>query len=356
MVYLLAYAAATWIVLGSGAGLKGMIVVLFYLRCGMVAAQVLCVLRVIPQLKQGFGRFDAPLLKEFFRYGLTLQINSLAGLLNFQLDKLLIGHFLKMEFVAFYEVGSKLAMVIRLFPSMLLSPLIPASAELAVHRDSERLEELYLRGTKYLTLLAAPLMGFMVAMGEAIMHLWLGSQSSSQAILALQILSIGYFFNIVAGAAHSMGRGIGILKYELQATGVITVLNLLLSVTLVIYVGFAGALLGTGLAMAVGNLIYVMRFHQLVRTAGHTFFLQAIGKPFICACAAGVLTHLIHRLIGDVANFQLMGRMELLLYLCCAGVFFLGVFFAGLLMLKVFTRADFEMIDQFRIAIRTVRC
>jgi O-antigen/teichoic acid export membrane protein len=356
IIYLLAYATATWIVLGSGAGLKGMIVVLFYLRCGMVAAQVLCVLRVIPQLKQGLGRIDVPMLKDFFRYGLTLQLNSLAGFLNFQLDKLLVGHFLKMEFVAFYEVGSKLAMVIRILPSMMLSPLIPASAELSVHRDAARLEELYLRGTKYLTLMAAPLMGFMVSMGPAIMHFWLGSQSSPQAVLALQILSIGYFFNIIAGAAHSIGRGIGILKYELQATGLITILNLLLSVTLVIYVGFAGALLGTGVAMVVGNLFYVVRFHRFIRTTGKNFLSLAIGKPLICACAAGVLTHLLFGLLGNTADFSLMGRIELLLYLCGTGIFFLGIFIAGLLLLKVFTRADVEMIDQFWVAIRTVRC
>jgi O-antigen/teichoic acid export membrane protein len=356
IVYLLAYAAATWIVLGRGAGLKGMIVVLFYLRLGMVAAQVLCVLRALPQLKQGLGRFDIPMLKDFFRYGLKLQPNALAGFLNFQLDKLLIGHFLKMEFVTFYEVGSKLAMVIRLFPSMMLSPLIPASAELSVQRDAARLEELYLRGTKYLTLVAAPLMGFMVAMGPAIMHFWLGSQSSPQAVLALQILSIGYFFNIVAGAAHSMGRGIGVLKFELQATGLITILNLLLSVTLVMHVGFAGALLGTAAAMVVGNLIFVVRFNRFLRTTGKNFLSLAIGKPFICACAAGILTHLILRLLGHAADFSLMGKMELLCYLCGTGIFFLGIFFAGLLMLKVFTREDVEMIDQFRIAIRTVRC
>jgi O-antigen/teichoic acid export membrane protein len=199
-------------------------------------------------------------------------------------------------------------------------------------------------------------MGFMVAMAPAIMHFWLGSQSSPQAVLALQILSIGYFFNIVAGAAHSMGRGIGVLKFELQATGLITILNLLLSITLVMYVGFVGALLGTGVAMVVGNLIYAVRFHRFIRTAEKGFFSPAIGKPFICACAAGTLTHLIPRLLGNAADFLLMGKIELFLYLCSTGIFFLGIFFAGLLMLKVFTRADVEMIEQFRVAIRTVRC
>jgi O-antigen/teichoic acid export membrane protein len=356
IVYLFAYAAATWIVLDSGAGLKGMVVVLFGLRCGIVAMLGVCVFRAMPQLKLSVTGIDVPLLKTFLRYGLTLQLNSLAGFLNFQLDKLLIGHFLKMELVAFYEMGSKLAMVIRLLPSMLLSPLIPASAELCVHRDADRLEELYLRGTKYVALLAAPLTGFLVVMGPAIMQFWLGSQSSAQAVLALQILSISYFFNIVAGAAHAIGRGMGVLTFELQATGLITILNLVLSVSLVMSVGFAGALIGTGAAMVVGNLVYVVRFHRFVRRTGKDFLSRAIAKPFVCACAAGILTHLILRLLGDAAGVAWMGRMELFGYLCGTGVFFLGIYLAGLLMLKVFTREDVEMIAQFRMAMRTVRC
>ncbi|RPJ16623.1 MAG: polysaccharide biosynthesis protein, partial [Deltaproteobacteria bacterium] len=356
IVYVIAYAAATVVVLGRGGGLCGMIVVLFYIRCAMIAAQVFFFLRALPQLRHGRFLLDFPMLKEFFRYGLKLQVNSLAGFLNFQFDKLLIGHFLRMELVAFYEAGSKLAMVIRLFPSMLLSPLIPASAELAVRRDTARMEELHLRGTKYLTLLAAPLMGFMVALGPVIMHLWLGPQSSSEAVLALQILSIGYFFNIVAGAANAMGRGIGILKYELQSTGLITILNLLLSVVLIIHLGFVGALIGTGVAMTLGNLIYVVRFHRFLRAAERDSLSLVIGKPLICAGAAGILTHLALRLLGDTVDFYVMGKFEALIYLGGAGFLFFGIFLAGLFLLKVFTRKDIEMIDQFRVAIRAVKC
>ena len=301
------------------------------------------------------GRVDPALLREFFRYGLKLQVNSLAGFLNFQLDKLLIGHFLRMEFVAFYEMGSKLAMAVRYVPSMMLAPLIPAAAELSVRSDAGRLEELHLRGTKYLALASAPLMAFMVAMGPAVMHVWLGTQSTPQSILALQILSIGYFFNIVAGAAHSIGRGIGVLKYEIQASGLITVINLLLSVFLIVRLGFVGALIGTGAAMAAGNLFYVVRFHRFLRPVGGDFFWAAIGKPLFCAAAAGGGTFGIVRTLGGDGGFELMERSMAFLYLCGGAAVFLAIFLAALLALKFFTRADVDMIGQFSAAIRMVK-
>jgi O-antigen/teichoic acid export membrane protein len=94
--YLLSYAFMTFIVLGSGAGLKGLVITLFVLRCMLTIAQLVCVINSMPRMEGNFGLFDARLLKEFFRYGIKLQFNSLAGLINFQFDKLLIGHFLKL--------------------------------------------------------------------------------------------------------------------------------------------------------------------------------------------------------------------------------------------------------------------
>ena len=353
---LAAYAASTVVVLGSGAGLTAMVVVLFYIRCGIIALQVLCLFQAVPMLKQHPGRIDMRLLREFFRYGLKLQMSSLAGFLNFQMDKLLIGHFLRMELVAFYEMGSKLALVVRYIPSMMLSPLIPAAAELSVRRDTGRLEELHRRGTKYLALASAPLMAFMVALGPAVMQVWLGSQSTPQAVLALQMLSIGYFFNIVAGAAHSIGRGIGVLKYELQATGLITALNLLLSISLIVRFGFAGALIGTGVAMTAGNIYYVVRFHRFLRAAGSDFFWASIGKPLVCAGAAGVLTLMLLEGFSGYGGIAVMGRGVALLHLCAGAVSFLVFFLAALFALKFFTRADLEMIGQLRAAIRMMKC
>lgn len=353
---LAAYAASTVIVLGSGAGLTAMVVVLFYIRCGIIAMQVLCLLQAVPILKHYPGRIDMALLREFFRYGLKLQMSSLAGFLNFQMDKLLIGHFLRMEFVAFYEMGSKLALVVRYIPSMMLSPLIPAAAELSVSRDSDRLEELHRRGTKYLALASAPLMAFMVALGPAVMQVWLGDQSTPQAVLALQMLSIGYFFNIVAGAAHSIGRGIGVLKYELQATGLITALNLLLSISLIVRFGFVGALIGTGAAMTVGNLYYVVRFHRFLKAGGSDFFWASIGKPLVCAGVAGGAMITFLRALGIDTGFASMERSVAFMCLCGSAVGFLVLFLATLLALKFFTRADVEMLGQFRTAIRMIKC
>ena len=352
IIYIVAYALATMAVLGSGAGLRGMIIMLFCLRCGLAVSQISCVFKFLPGLLQGCGQIDVVMARSLLRFGMKLQLSSLAGLINFQLDKLLIGHFLKMEFVAYYELGAKLAMLVRLIPSVLMGPLLPASAELAVRTDTVKLKELYLRGTRYIALIAAPAAAFLVVMAPEIMKLWLGERSHAHAELALQLLAISYFFNILTGAVNSVGRGIGVLTYELQATGLMTALNLGLSLSLVILFGYAGALIGTAAAMTIGNSVYLWRFSRFMGTTAGQLLATVLSKPLGCACLAGASLYGLHYFLLDTVHWIAFSRLELAAYVVGAGGVYLAVFTIILWMTKFFTRADAETLHQLLTAVR----
>ena len=120
--------------------------------------------------------------------------------------------------------------------------------------------------------------------------------------------------------------------------------------------GFVGALIGTGAAMTVGNLYYVVRFHRFLKAGGSDFFWASIGKPLLCAGAAGALTLMLLKGFGGDGGLALMDRGVALLHLCAGAVAFLAFFLATLFALKFFTRADLEMIGQFRAAIRMMKC
>jgi O-antigen/teichoic acid export membrane protein len=233
-----------------------------------------------------------------------------------------------------------------------MGPLLPASAELAVRTDTPKLKELYLRGTKYIALIAAPAAAFLVVMAPTIMRLWLGEASHAYAELALQLLAIAYFFNILTGAVNSIGRGIGVLTYELQATGLMTVLNLGLSLSLVILFGYAGALIGTAVAMTIGNLVYLWRFNRFMGTAAGQLLATALSKPLGCACLAGALIYGLHRFLIDSVHWIGFSRLELAAYVGGAGVVFLAIFASVLWMTKFFNRADAETFHQLLAAVR----
>lgn len=346
MVNTLLYAVGGIIVVKAGLGLKGLVLLTGGLRILLVVAHAFFVFKRVPQMKSGLIHFNAKMLKEFFKYGVRLQVTSFAGLFNFQLDKLLIGYFLRMEMVAFYDLGSKIAMLIRQIPSVLLSPLIPASAELSAKADRKRLEAMHLQGAKYLILMAAPIAAFLIAMAPSVMTLWIGKNDHSYAVLALRILSIGYFFNIITGVVTSMGRGMGILYYEMNASCFIALSNLFLSLLLIMKMGFIGVLIGTSISMTVGNVVYFYRFNRYLGTAFMRFVKDALIGPVFFAVLAGGIIWVTQDLVGNSLILTLISRMEIMMYLGFAGVFFLVLYGGGLVLSGCLGRLEVQLIGE----------
>jgi O-antigen/teichoic acid export membrane protein len=350
--YFLAYALTTLFVLSNGWGLKGVIVVVFFLRCALLVAQAIGVWSATPGILEGFARFDRAIWNHLFRYGFKLQVLSLAGLLNSQLDKLLIGHFLKIEFVAFYEIGSKLAQVVRYIPTVLIGPLIPASAELWIKKDTTRIEGLCLTGTRYVALLAAPFSAFLVSMAPAIIQLWLQENAHPSAIIALQILGVAYFFNAVTGVVASIGRGTGVLRFEMQAGIVNAVLNVVLSVSMMIQFGFVGALLGTGTAMIAGNLLWLFRFTTFLGINRAKLLSQCVLKPLACAAMAGFASFHLLPVFAREAEVLTASRAGELLLLAGTACAFVVIYFSGLAMTRCLTTVDIRRVGQTVAAVR----
>ena len=348
----LLYAIGVILVLSNGFGLKGLLLLVGALRCLLVFSQVLFVFRVVPGIKSGLRHFNAMMFKDFFRYGIKLQFTSIAGLINFQLDKLLIGYFLRLDFVTFYELGSKIAMVIRMLPSFLLAPLIPASAELATKGDDQRLETLHMRGTKYIAFIAAPLASFLIVMAPVIMSAWLGTNDNYYACLSLRILSIGYFFNIITSVITSIGRGIGVLDYEMYATALIASANLILSVTLIITIGFAGALIGTSISMIFGNIIYLYRFNNYLGISFSKFLKYAFFKPVFSSVVAGAILHTSQNFLFDSLLSFPANRMTMIVYLGLTGVIFFIIYSIGLLVTGSIKSNDYKVLGQVIASIR----
>lgn len=346
------YGVGVILVLKSGLGLKGLILLIGGLRLLLVATYTLCVFKIVPGIKEGLRHFSGKMFKDFFNYGIKLQITSIVGLFNFQLDKILIGHFLRLELVTFYELGSKIAMFIRQMPSVLLVPLIPASAELAARGDQKRLETMHLSGAKYITLMAAPIAFFLGTMAPTVMMVWMGTNDYPYAILTIRILCIGYFFNIMTGVVTSMIRGIGIVHYEMYISLFIALTNLTLSLVLIIKIGFIGALIGTTVSMTVGNVLYLYRFNQYMETAFITFLKDTFIKPVTIALLAGAIIWPSQYLIFNNFISISISRVNMAIYLVLAGIFFTVIYSGGLFLIGFIRRSDFYIFGQI---IRSIR-
>jgi O-antigen/teichoic acid export membrane protein len=184
------------------------------------------------------------------------------------------------------------------------------------------------------------------------MSAWLGTNENSYASQTLRILSIGYFFNIITSVITSMGRGIGVLNYEMYATAFIAAANLILSVTLIITIGFIGALIGTSVSMTVGNILYLYRFNRYMGISFSNFLKFAFFKPVFSAAVAGTIIHYSQNLVLTFnLNFS-VSRVYMIIYLGLMGLIFAIVYSLGLFLTGSIKRSDFEIFSQLIASIR----
>jgi O-antigen/teichoic acid export membrane protein len=234
----------------------------------------------------------------------------------------------------------------------MMGPLIPASAELAINRDTIRLEELYLRANFYFVLVAAPIATFFFVNSSAIVGIWLGDLASPYCALSMQVLSVAFFFQMLSGAVTSIGRGVGLIKYELECSVLSATLNVLLSIILIFQFGFLGALLGTTLAMAVSNIIYFVRFSRFMKIGFMKMIESILIKPFLCCSGAAVFCYYLSNFLVSSSASSDFSRIQTLLRLLIVGIAFLFVYVTGLLLSQAVGRSDLKLIGRAFSAIR----
>ncbi len=325
--------------LSHGYGLKGYVYNSILVALVTVISYVICAYRVLPQMIIHPKFFSLEMFKRLWDFGFKIQIAGFSEFINRQLDKVLLGYFLNVKTVAFYELGSKIAITVGSLPSVLLKAIEPASSELDAEKDTRALNRLYERGTKYLVLLTFPLSLFVITNASPVMHFWMGGTGYEKSALAIQVLTIGYSFFLVNSVGRLMARGMGIPQFEMVSALIILGLNISLSITLIILFGFVGALIGTSVSVLTGSSFFMVRFHKHIKRSIMSFLKDVYLKPSI-ACIIAILVSFMVDLFLYVFNLSPSGRIGYFIYLSLKGIIFSGTYLLFIFTVKYLDEYD----------------
>lgn len=241
-----------------------------------------------------------------FNYGVKMQICNFAAMIHMQADKIILSHFLGLNFVTFYELGQKAANAVRTFPMLLLTALVPAVSELEASDDKGKLRELYERGSKYVSLAVFPLIFLAIIVAPDLINLWVGDKFSL-AILSFQVLVIGYGINVLTGIGTSMVRGIGKPEYETRYAVLTLIMQLTLSIILVQLFGFRGVLVSVLITSVVAALYFLLTFHKLLKQDFKSFARTIYVKPLVASLAAFAIVLGLSHYLPSLISLQ--GRL-----------------------------------------------
>lgn len=253
--------------------------------------------RQFPDLSPRWGRIDLSDVRRIGGYGMRVQVSSGAGMVNVELDRLVLGGVFGPAVAGGFDLGSRLLNLLRLPPGFALIVLFPAAVARTVTRGAGWLDRFYLVTTRYLALFLAPATAALMVSADPLVRLWLGHQVS-WAAANIVILAPAYALNLITGAATIVARAEGRPGLETRYVLLSVVLNLALTVPLLLLCGPLGVPLSTALAVVLSTGYFLAYFHAATARPLAPL-VRAVWPPVAAAVAAGVVAAAASQFLPD---------------------------------------------------------
>lgn len=283
--------------LKSGYGLMSIALITFILELFGKLAYVLFLAHLKIGLEVKIAYFEVSFLKRIFHYSIISFFVSIASKMMRYTDNVIIAAAVSISDISVYGVASRLVQYMQELVKNATNVLSPAASHADV-TGSASLRKMALYSSKYTTILIAPIAIGFYLIGDSFFLLWLG-KGFSDAYLILVVLTISQVF---AAPLY----GIASLLYGIEKHGVIAkmvsgeaVLNLVLSLIFVRYLGILGVALGTAIPSILFNLlIFPWKIRDVFEMNLSEYYLHCLMKPFLMAVPFGICLFLYKSAYG----------------------------------------------------------
>jgi O-antigen/teichoic acid export membrane protein len=283
---------ATVSFLEAGFGVRGLLYANATVLVVLAVATVAIAFVLQPGLRVGPKHVRRETFRDLFGFGWKTQVAKLSNLINFQTDRVVVAWYGGLGAAGVYRLGEELALKIRQMPALLVSALIPAVSDLQARDREAQLQELYLRSTKYLAVVSAPMALFLLGAAGMAMRAWLGEREGlDTAAWVLRILVVGHLVNLIPGGGMSVALGMGRPGMAMKAGLISMGSNLVLTISLVLAVGFYGVPMATTLALFISTAWFFAAMRAVLDVPLRRLAREALLWP-ILACLPGLLATL----------------------------------------------------------------
>ncbi|MGC4770472.1 lipopolysaccharide biosynthesis protein [Micromonospora sp. DT44] len=250
-----------------------------------------------PDLSPRWARLHRRDVRRIGGYGMRVQVSAGAGMVNVELDRLVLGGVFSPAVAGEFDLGTRLLNLLRLPPSLALVVLFPAAVARSAAQGIGWADRFHLAATRYLALFLAPAAAALMVSADPLVRLWLGHQVT-WATVNILVLTPAYALNLISGATTVVARAEGRPGLETRYVLLSVVLNLALTAPLIWLCGPLGVPLSTALAVVLSTAYFLVHFHAA--TARRlTPLARAVWPPIAVAVAAGLVASAASRYLPD---------------------------------------------------------
>jgi len=327
-----ALAAVLFVELGKG--IPGLVNAIVLTSGILFVLNALLAWKLLPQLRIRPGSVRLADIKALATFSLKVYVVQVASTVYFQTEKLLLAHFSGPTPVGWYEIANDLALKIRNAPALLMTPLMPAAAELEARGDNARTSELYYRSHKYLAFIGVAMFTVVALLAHRFVDLWLGSGFSATA-RALIVLTGVQIAHLAAGPALLILVGRGNLGPAVRFALVGMLGTLILSSIMISRWGFTGALYGTSVSVLGATAYLILMFHQETG-----FSVRRLARIYLEPVLLGIFLAAVAGYLIPFRQLQWRGMVSVALTLVITNS-------VGLLLLRYFDAFDLGIVERF---------
>lgn len=226
--------------------------------------------RLYPELQMKLNKPKTETLKKIWSYSSYVFLTSVAVLLVYQTDNLIVGAFISTTAVTFYAIANSLCRYVTQVVGSMANTFMPAASTYDAAGDAAGLLMLYKNGTRATLMVSLPVMITLILRGPAFIGLWMGPQYSRDSGTVLIILGIPLIFAFSNRTATAIAFGVEKHKTSAQWAIGEGIANLILSVVLVQRYGIYGVAIGTMIPSLFAQLVlwpgYVSKLVGLSRS------------------------------------------------------------------------------------------
>lgn len=216
-------------------------------------------------------------------YSGLLMVSSVAAALRDQTDKVILSSLASPGWVGYYGIASRLAGLVMEILRPLYSPLLTAAGALNAIGDWEGVRRLYGRSMAIVSVLTGLVVVVVAGLADYLVIAWIGYPIPEVTLLVWLLIAGGATAAILTGAGTAICRGCGRAGIETTYLGFNLVLNLVLTILLVLWIGPIGTAVATGVTWAVSSVLFLVVLHKRVelpadasRRAGGVALLAAV--------------------------------------------------------------------------------
>lgn len=230
-----------------------------------------------------FKGFEWGLLKEIAVFSSFLFINLVIDQVNWNVDKLILGHTGGTKDVAVYGVASQFNTLFMTFSTTISSVFVPRVNLIALKKENDYSDDFTILMAKIgriqWIILGLLSLGFIVFGKYFIVNIYAG-EAYEEAYAAAMFLILPAIIPLIQNVGIEMQRALNKHQFRSIIYLIMAIINVLISIPLAKEFGAVGAAMGTAFGLLIGNGLIINVFYHKALNIDMKYFWKEIFKTF----------------------------------------------------------------------------